>query len=169
MKATLFEQPTSGAIFSPDRVYRYALFRQWRDEDYWVNFLMLNPSTADEIANDPTVERCERRARSWGYAGLIVTNLFAFRSTDPSVMLSAPAPVGPDNDLTIVEHASRAALVVCAWGKDGAHMGRSTAVLELLRGVKLTALKVSEKTGEPWHPLYLSYALTPKPYERRAA
>jgi hypothetical protein len=157
---TLFQPSTRAAIFSADRQYRYSLTIRW-SEGPLVNFVMLNPSTADEYQNDPTVEHCERRARKMGFAGLVVTNLFAFRATDPAVMLSAEEPVGPENDDWILEAAAGAEMVICAWGKDGGHRGRNADVLRLLTYFDLHALKVSESTGEPWHPLYLSYAIEP--------
>ena len=131
-----------------------------------INFVMLNPSTADEVANDPTVERCERRARMWNYGGLIVTNIFAWRSTDPGELRRIDDPVGPDNDQALVESAHRAQLVVCAWGNHGSHRGRSAEVRALLarHGIACHALRVSEKTGEPWHPLYLGYDIQPQPW-----
>jgi hypothetical protein len=78
----VIERPARGAAFSACRRYRYRLWRMW-DRRPHCCFVMLNPSTADELANDPTVERCERRARAWGYGGLEVANVFAWRSTDP--------------------------------------------------------------------------------------
>lgn len=157
----LFKQ--SGADFSPCRRYRYRLWRRWSTGTGLVNFLMLNPSTANESANDPTVERCERRAFDMGFAGLVVTNLFAFRSTDPDEMKREPEPIGPQNDQAILKAASEAALIVCAWGEDGAHKGRSAAVRKLLCQHSLHALKINA-SGEPAHPLYLSYKLQPTPW-----
>lgn len=157
----LFERSEREAKFSADRRYRYELSITWGYGQRVVLFLMLNPSTADEYANDPTVERCERRARDGGYDGLIVANLFAFRSTDPAAMLSADEPVGAENDEAILRCAGMAETIVCAWGKDGGHRGRAGYVLDLLAHRDLYALKVSETTGQPWHPLYLSYALKP--------
>lgn len=166
-----FDDKTGGALLSECRTYRYGLWRHFNENKppRFVNFLMLNPSTADEISNDPTVERCERRARAWGYDGLMVTNLFAFRSTDPRVLPKLLDPVGPDNDHYILRDAQAAALVICAWGRDGGIKGRSARVCSMLRGagVTLHALKVSEATGEPWHPLYLSYDLMPMEYVGR--
>lgn len=153
----------SGATYSDCESYRYTLWRKW-GVGPWINFLMLNPSTATERANDPTVERVERRARNDGYAGLIVTNLFAYRATDPRDMRAQPDPIGPDNDEAILASAGQSAVVVCAWGQHGKYRGRAGQVLELLRaehGAKLRALKVSGD-GTPWHPLYVAYALKPE-------
>lgn len=105
----------TGAVFSPKRLYRYKLWRYWGNKHNVVNFIMLNPSTADEIRNDPTVERCERRARDWGYGGLIVTNIFAIRGTDPKIIKSVRYPIGPSNNSYILECAKEAKLIVCAW------------------------------------------------------
>lgn len=149
------------ATFSANRLYRYDLSRIWGDGGRLLNFLMLNPSTADEFQNDPTIERCERRARAANYDGLIVTNLFALRATDPKDMLAARDPIGTENDAAISWCAAKSEKVICAWGKDGGHRGRAAEVVRLLAGVDLYALKVSDVTGQPWHPLYLSYDLSP--------
>ena len=56
----------SWAIYSDCERYRYTLRREWGGGSGGVTFVMLNPSTATEVQNDPTVERCERRARAMG-------------------------------------------------------------------------------------------------------
>jgi hypothetical protein len=126
---------------------------------------MLNPSTADEVENDPTVERCQRRAIQMGYNCLVVTNIFAFRSTDPKGLLEIADPVGPKNDYYLKYAANNADLIVCAWGTNGNLYGRGEEVARnILNGHKLTALKLS-KDGIPCHPLYLPYSLLPEKYE----
>lgn len=147
--------------FSDCRTYRYRLEIRWGNEPA-CNFVMLNPSTADEVANDPTVERCERRAVSMGYGALVVTNLFAFRATLPTDMKRAADPIGPRNDAVILDTARSAGIVVCGWGADGPYKGRAAGVLKLLKaaGVKTHALKLTN-SGEPYHPLYVAYAATP--------
>lgn len=105
-----------GAVFSPCEQYRYKLWRIWDKSIPPMVFVMLNPSTADELQNDPTVERCERRARSMGFGGLRVANIFAWRDTDPTALYALNDPVGPDNDAAIQESVLGAGLVVCAWG-----------------------------------------------------
>lgn len=155
----------SDATFSPCRRYRYTLWRRWGDGPVCM-YLMLNPSTADELANDPTVERCERRSREAGFGALVVCNLFAFRATDPDVMKAYEDPVGPGNDAAILETAMSADLVVCAWGNHGTFRDRSRAVTGMLQaqGVSLHRLALNG-SGEPKHPLYVSYALQPVPWE----
>ena len=120
------------------------------------NFLMLNPSTADEFKLDPSCARARNYAERWGFGGVIVTNLFAWRATDPGEMKAARDPVGRGNDAAILRAARRAKLVVCAWGNHGAHLGRATSVLENLRsgGISLTYLRMNG-SGHPAHPLYL--------------
>jgi hypothetical protein len=153
----------SDAIFSPCGSYRYTLERTWGTGGRTANFLMLNPSTADANVNDPTVERQCRRVKQWGYDGLVVTNLFAWRSTDPDALLKAEHPIGPENDAHIVGQAVCAELVVCGWGSHKAVGRRGDEVLGMLRaaGVIPHALKVT--TGQPWHPLYISYSAVPFP------
>ena len=155
---------TRSALFSDDGMYRYCLsIRQFSPHHRMLNFLMLNPSTATERVNDPTVERCERRAWAMGYDEVIVTNLFAFRATDPAVMLAAADPVG-DNDRWILGIARNADKVICAWGTHGNHRGRAAEVLAMLRGGgcadKLHYLTLCQD-GNPGHPLYVPYETKP--------
>jgi hypothetical protein len=124
-------------------------------------FVGLNPSTADETLDDPTIRRCIGFAKDWGYSGLCMTNLFAFRATDPAKMLAAQDPVGPDNDKVLQELAQNAGVVVAAWGTHGAHLKRDAHVRSLL--TRLHCLRLT-KAGFPGHPLYLPKNLTPQPY-----
>jgi hypothetical protein len=155
-----------GATFSACRRYRYLLWRRWDRSIAPANFLLLNPSTADEIKNDPTVERCERRARAMGYGGLIVTNAFALRSTDPKALYAEADPVGPDNAAAIVEAARAAALVVCGWGRhcEAVRPGWGRTLLRMLAeaGAVPHALAITSD-GSPKHPLYVGYATQPAP------
>ncbi|MES2144180.1 MAG: DUF1643 domain-containing protein [Pseudomonadota bacterium] len=152
----------SEAIYSPCLRYRYALTRIWRPDAPRATFVMLNPSTATEYQNDPTVERCERRARALGFGAFRVTNIFAFRATDPKLMRAEPHPIGPGNDEAIASAALWADQVVCAWGNHGAHLGRGAEVATLLRatGTPLWHLGLT-RGGDPRHPLYVAYAQTP--------
>ncbi|PIB22833.1 hypothetical protein BFP76_09890 [Amylibacter kogurei] len=149
----------SVAIYSDCEQYRYALTRVWDDTGKRALFVMLNPSTATEVQNDPTVERCERRARALGFGAFRVTNIFAYRATDPRDMRAQSDPVGKENDTAIMDGAAWADTVICAWGTHGEHMGRGAFVERLLRDQSkpLTHLGLS-KAGHPKHPLYISYA-----------
>ena len=151
----------SGATFSPCRRWRYLLWRRWDSARPVANFLMLNPSTADEVKLDPTCARARDYAERWGYGALVVTNIFAFRNTDPNRMKAVADPVGPGNDAAIVRAAREAGIVVCAWGNHGGFLGRSTQVLEKLKanGIRLHAWRVNAG-GEPAHPLYLPSRLS---------
>lgn len=152
------------ARFSPCRLYRYTLLIEWDRDGPMLNFLMLNPSTADEVANDPTVERCERRARMTGFGSLVVTNVFALRSTDPQALYGHPDPIGPDNDVSIARAAAFSDLVICGWGTHVERVmpGRTEKVLGLIRGAGKTphALKINAG-GSPQHPLYVGYGVEP--------
>jgi hypothetical protein len=155
----------STAVYSPCERYRYLLTRVWKPAGRRVLFVMLNPSTATEVQNDPTVERCERRARTLGFGAFRVTNIFAFRATDPKVMRAEIDPVGPGNDAAIAESATWADAIVCAWGTHGAHLDRGAEVERLLRatGLPLQHLGLS-KQGHPKHPLYIGYSRQPEPW-----
>jgi len=151
------------AIYSPCERYRYALTRVWAPAGKRALFIMLNPSTATEVQNDPTVERCERRARALGFGAFRVLNIFAWRDTDPRHMRAAADPVGPANDATIIDSLPWADQVVCAWGTHGAHLNRGPQVETMLRatGAPLHHLGLS-KGGHPKHPLYIGYAVQPE-------
>lgn len=154
----------SVAVYSPDLRYRYSLTRDWSSGSRAL-FVMLNPSTATEVQNDPTVERCERRARALGHGGFAVANIFAFRATDPRVMRTEPDPIGPANDAAILDLAARYDSILCAWGSHGDHLGRGRAVEDLLRrtGRPLHHLGLTQG-GQPRHPLYIGYAVQPQPW-----
>lgn len=155
----------SGAIFSPCMLYRYKLWRMWDESKPPLLFVMLNPSTADDVDNDATVERCQRRALSMGYGGLMVGNIFAYRSTDPGKLYEMDDPVGPDNDAAILEMASRAGDIVCGWGTDGALHNRGETVIAMIRdaGYRPKYL-VLNQDGSPRHPLYVSYDTLPQEF-----
>ncbi len=152
----------SGAKFSACRRWRYLLWRRWDETKPAANFLMLNPSTADEHQLDPSCTRARGYAERWGYGALVATNLFGWRATDPREMKAAREPVGRGNDAAILRAARASALVVCAWGNHGAHRGRSGMVIELLalNRIDLHFLRMNS-AGEPAHPLYLPGSLQP--------
>lgn len=152
----------SCALYSDCENYRFLLTRRW-GQGAAALFILLNPSTASEVKNDPTVERCERRALAMGFAGFAVANLFALRSTDPAGLRRSDDPVGPDNDAVLMKAAATADMVLCGWGTNGAYLGRGAAVLGLLRGQALTLSHLGlTQQGYPRHPLYVGYSVTPQ-------
>lgn len=147
------------ADFSPCGQYRYALTRVWEQTDRGhVVFVGLNPSTADDARDDPTIRRCIAFAKSWGYGGLTVLNLFAFRATASKDLLVADEPVGPDNNAWL-QTALHAPLVIAAWGRLGSHRQRASQVRAMLPAWHYLRLN---KDGAPAHPLYLPGTLTPQ-------
>jgi len=156
----------SVAVYSDCERYRYALTRVWNPSGVKVLFVMLNPSTATERQNDPTVERCERRARALGFGAFQVCNIFAWRATDPRDMRGADDPVGPENDRAILDGCDWADSVICAWGTHGAHLGRGGVVAALMQATGRELLHLGlTKAGHPRHPLYIGYAVQPVPWQ----
>ncbi len=153
----------STAVYSDCLRYRYSLTRVWAPEGARAGFVMLNPSTATEEANDPTIERCERRARALGFGGFVVVNIFALRATDPRVMRAAQDGEGPDNRGALDQAAGWADMLIAAWGVHGAHRGQGPAIATHLRalGHQLYHLGLT-RDGHPRHPLYVSYAVQPQ-------
>jgi hypothetical protein len=162
------ELTKSTAVYSNCELYRYSLTRSWDNSAKKVLFIMLNPSTATEIQNDPTVERCERRAKALGYGAFKVCNIFAYRSTDPKIMRLQKDPIGPENDKIIIKSANWSNNIICAWGTNGSHLNRGKKIEALLRvkNFTLTHLGLS-KDGHPKHPLYISYKVSPENWIER--
>lgn len=152
-----------GATLSDDRKYRYRLWRLWNDKPPCV-FVLLNPSTADELKDDPTVKRCMARALREGFGGIVIVNLFALRSANPVALKSCDDPIGPENNEHIRQAVRGAGAVICGWGNDGKLLGRGEQVLKMIRdeGATPLALKVNFD-GSPQHPLYIGYAVEAKP------
>jgi hypothetical protein len=152
----------SNAVYSRCEKYRYSLTRIWNEGLQKITFIMLNPSTATEIQNDPTVERCEQRARSLGYGSFRVCNIFAWRDTDPKKMKLAYNPIGEFNDQVILESCLWADLILCAWGTHGNHLDRDQDLLSKIYITKKDLYHLGlSKNGFPKHPLYISYAQKP--------
>lgn len=170
MKAEDFPITT---VFSPDRIYRYTLWRCWRKDGLIPNvsrltyamFIGLNPSTADETKNDPTIRKCIGFAKRWGLDALCMTNLFAFRATDPRVMKQQADPIGEDNDKWLKQVAHQASVIVAAWGLHGAHNGRDKRVTRMIGDVR--CLRYT-KDGFPEHPLYVPYDTALQFYPRKS-
>ena len=158
---------TGGASFSVDRRYRYRLWRRWDRSRPAVAFCMLNPSTADERRDDPTVRRCVGFARAWGFGGIDVLNLFALRASDPRTLRAAPDPVGPRNDEHIVRATMRAGLIVVAWGARGGFLDRDRSVLGLLGRLAHPACLGWTQGGHPRHPLYVRNDARPRRFAGR--
>lgn len=159
----------NGAVFSPCDRYRYTLWRRWPGAGTkFLIMVMLNPSTADCEKNDPTVERCQRRAMRLGFAGLIVLNIFALRSTDPDALYCESDPIGPDNDRHIRDVLWQFDLstVICAWGGHGKLRDRGDQVRKMIldAGHVPHVFRLNDD-GTPSHPLYLPYSLLPRRWE----
>jgi hypothetical protein len=159
----------STAVYSDDERYRYLLTRTWAPGPKAL-FIMLNPSTATEYQNDPTVERCERRARALGFGAFRVTNIFAFRATDPKVMRAQPDPIGPANDTAILDSVPWADQVICAWGSHGAHLARGQDITAKLRASAKPLYHLGlTQAGAPKHPLYIGYTVQPMLWDHAAS
>lgn len=152
--------PERGAVLSDCSRYRYLLWRRWGGGDS-VLFVGLNPSTADAQADDPTIRRCVAFATAWGFSSVVMANLFAWRATDPRHLITAPDPVGAENDDWLRACSSQCALTVAAWGTGGRYMGRGESVRGML--VKPHCLRLT-RNGLPAHPLYLPGVLKPIPW-----
>lgn len=162
------------AQFSDCEKYRYSLSISWNSDLPRIQFIGLNPSTADEMKDDPTIRRVKGFARDWGFGSVVMTNLFAWRDTDPAAMKKQPNPVGEPgtfftpcgtefsnrNDFYLYVSRLQSAKAIAAWGLDGGHLYRAAKVKQFLTGLECIRLT---KAGHPEHPLYLPAILKPIP------
>lgn len=147
------------AIISPCGQYRYSLVRQWDKAKPHLPFVLLNPSTADAKQDDPTIRRCMSFARREGCGGIVVVNLYAFRTKDPKRLRGVADPVGPFNKQVIRDAAAVAAEsgvpIICAWGANDITQAAGGALAEAREaGAKIMCLGKTAK-GYPRHPLYV--------------
>ena len=147
-----------------NREYRYELSRTWDDALPTLLFVMMNPSTALPKYDDPTVAKCRRYAKGWGFGTLLVGNTFAYRATAQERLMEVADPVGPDNDAHLLSMADRAAMIVFAYGqprKALRYRGIEVARLLSRQGTRPLHFLRLAKNGTPCHPLYLPGSLKP--------
>lgn len=145
-------------MFSYCRTWRYTLSRRWTQDvaPRFVNFILLNPLTADETLDDRTICRCIGFAKREGFEAMVVTNLFAFRATKFEDLKRVADPIGEDNDAILFDVAHAADLVILAWGNDGMYRCRDAQVFGLLKDNNIRSFAFGwTKLGQPRHPLYL--------------
>ena len=149
--------------------YRYTLRRELNRQVSLLDtspkgvllWLMLNPSTADEHRDDPTIRRCIGFSRRWGYSRMLVGNLFAVRATNPADLAEFADPVGPENDVKIKEMVLKADRTVAAWGAEPAAGHRAERVVKMVTEEcrrDLFTLGLTARTSAPRHPLYVPAA-----------
>ena len=152
------DKEPSGAVFTDDRTHRLYLWRRWNKEGPWVMFIGLNPSTADERLNDPTVRRCIGFALKWGYGGMFMCNVFTLVSTDPK-KLNVEIPVVMEASLAMRVIRERCREAVAAWGDLITKVRVGEERVERIKQdlSPLHCLGMT-KQGHPRHPLYLPYS-----------
>ena len=159
----------SGAVFSDsNRRFRYALWRVWQPGGDRLLFIGLNPSTANDIKDDPTIRRLIGFASSWGFGGLFAGNLFSLVTSNPKDLWFSPSPEQPNgpNDVAIKRMCELSSMVMVGWGNEGRNAGiRPKHVLALV-GDPVFCLKTT-RAGEPAHPLYFPLSSSLIPYIRK--
>ena len=148
------ENTSASATYSDCEKYRYELAISWSQKPP-VMVIGLNPSTATEIDNDPTITRLEKWARRNGFGSLRMLNAYAYRSTDPKGLWKVADPVGPGN-LDRILYRSWNWTTVCAWGTN-IKRAHEFELLKMMSGASLYCFKRTA-AGHPSHPLYLSDA-----------
>jgi hypothetical protein len=153
VKTETTEKMDMSARFDRSGRYRFSLHRFWSSGLDTATMVMLNPSTADHLRNDPTINRCIQLSRAWGFGGVNIVNLFAYRTSSPAHLRIISSPIGKSNDSHIVEQCDKASAVIVAWGNHGRFLERDKEVLELLSSFDLWCIGQT-KSGQPKHPLY---------------
>jgi hypothetical protein len=144
-----------GAIFDVNGRYRYSLWRAWSAYHPRITFILLNPSTANEYKNDPTIRRCIGFARAWNFGSMEVVNLFAYRATDYRKLFKVQDPIGELNNRFLMQAVERCSTVVLGWGTRGTLHARDRQVMSLLAGRNDVYCLGITKDGQPSHPLYI--------------
>ena len=144
-----------GAIFDANARYRYSLWRAWSAYHPRIAFVLLNPSTADEQIDDPSIRRCIGFARAWNFGSMEVVNLFAYRATDYRELFKASDPIGEENNHYLLHAVECCSTIVLGWGKRGTLLGRDRQVMSLLIGRNDMYCLGKTKDGQPRHPLYI--------------
>jgi hypothetical protein len=139
------------ATISDCQKYRYCLSRIWDQSKKTVLFIMLNPSKADDENDDRTIRRCINFANSWGYGGIYVGNLFAYRTEKPAKLFNVIEPIGKKNDETLIQLSKKSEITVFAWGNLGSYRNRN---LEVQKFFSDPLCLEKTKLGNPKHPLY---------------
>lgn len=150
-----------GARFSECRKYRYVLWRIWDKDKPMVMFVGLNPSTANEYSDDPTIRRVKAMAKNWGYGGVYMTNIFAFVTPYPEELLACADPVH-DNDLWLPRVKRLCDKIIFAWGNFKEAQERAKAVIAMFPDAECLHIN---KNGSPKHPLYVRGDAVPFPFK----
>lgn len=155
-------------VYSLDRRYRYYLQWIFDGSKPLLVVCMLNPSTASHVETDPTIDGLLKRARAWGYGGIAVVNVYAYRSAYPKDLAYQTDPVGEHNRLYQIyalELAKAGGLFLCGWGthKGALAKGKQLELLALADHIQLHCLAVNAN-GSPKHPLYIKHDQTPIPW-----
>lgn len=144
---------TRKASFSRCGQYRYQLLRQFDTGTDRCVFIGLNPSIASAHKDDPTIRRCMGFAHRWGYAELVVVNLFAYRTPYPAQLKAAPDPIGPRNTQTIKRVCQSAQCIVAAWGAQGTFLGQARKLERIWADRPVYCFGLTQ-SKQPLHPLY---------------
>lgn len=144
-----------GAIMSEDGRYRYTLTREWNSLLPWLGFIMLNPSTASALVDDPTIRRCMGFADRNGFGSIIVRNLYAYRATQPAEVFKLRMVERLGENERYLAAVPQEGPTVCAWGVLGGAAGKDLARQLLRQRATLLHLGSLTNDGHPRHPLYL--------------
>lgn len=165
-----------GAHMSQDGRYRWTLWRWWTGGTRPVCWVMLNPSTADATTNDPTIRKCMGFARRWGYDGIVVVNLMAWRTPHPWELGLAIRQhgrglvIGAKSPLVVATEVLHSDCVAVAWGDAGGDRDVRDAVEVAAADMRARAPETRfqclgvTKAGNPRHPLRLPYSTPLEPW-----
>jgi hypothetical protein len=154
-----------GAIFDLNGIYRYSLWRAWSAYYPRIAFVLLNPSTADEQRNDPTIRRCIGFARAWEFGSVEVVNLFAYRATDYRELFKVNDPIGEENNRFLLQAVERCSTIVLGWGNRGTFLNRDRQFIQVLTGRNDVYCLGITKDGQPRHPLYMKGNTKLEPFD----
>lgn len=153
-----------GQKASTDNKYRYCLWREWDETKPCLVWVMLNPSTADDSEDDPTIRKCIGFAERWGYGKIVVVNLFTYRATHPRDLKNA-GDLTEELNFKLIRNYNTIAMAVSykdtifAWGAHGDKYRERIKKIEEITSNLANSIYCLGKTksGQPRHPLYINY------------
>jgi hypothetical protein len=142
--------------------YRYCLIREVAPSGPIFAFFGVNPSVADAAPSDAETRKKIGFTRRWGGSQCVVGNIFAFRTTNVSVLGKCADPFGPRNAVELDNIIRSADVLVACWGTRSKLPERLQPRVAWLSGLLLASGKPVKclgitKGGDPCHPLMIGY------------
>jgi len=150
------------AIISECGKYRYRLERELGPVGLIIAAFGVNPSKADAIIDDQTVNKWMGFGRRNSGRKIIIGNPHGYRATDVNELAGVSDPVGPDNWEHLRQIIADADILWPCWGSRNKlpqelHTNLYRLKQLIFESGKPVMILGLTKSGDPKHPLMLGY------------